>query len=77
MEIHEDELLRRTEVERRTGLGRSSLYRAMRDGSFPAPFRVGPSSVRWSRREVEAWVAGLERSHGDGIHRTSKRASGR
>ena len=34
-------------------------------GRFPRPFRVGPSSVRWSEREIEEWVAALPRSHGD------------
>ena len=65
-------MLTRVEVERRTGLGRSALYRAMREGRFPEPFRVGPASVRWSQREVEAWVAALPRSRGDGIHRAAK-----
>ena len=67
-----DRLLTRAEVERRTGLGRSALYRAMREGRFPEPFRVGPAAVRWSEREIEAWVAALPRSRGDGIHRASK-----
>ena len=70
--IHtEDRLLTRADVERRVGLGRTAIYRAMRDGEFPEPLRVGRSSVRWSAMEIEAWVAGLERSHGDGIHRAS------
>ena len=67
-----DRLLTRAEVEARTGLGRSALYRAMREGRFPEPLRVGPKSVRWLLSEVEQWIAGLPRSHGDGIHRASK-----
>ena len=67
---NEDRLLTRAQVEARTGLARSSLYRAMRDGRFPAPLRVGPSSVRWPSGEIEAWIASLPRSHGDGIRRT-------
>ena len=31
----DDRLLTRAEVERRVGLGRSALYRAMREGRFP------------------------------------------
>ena len=72
----EDRLLTRVEVERRIGLKRSALYREMRHGRFPAPYRVGPRAVRWSLREIEAWVASRPRSHGDGIHRASKRAAG-
>ena len=67
-----DRLVTRAEVERRVGLGRSALYRAMREGRFPEPLRVGPKSVRWLLSEVEQWIAGLPRSHGDGIHRASK-----
>ena len=64
-----ERLLTRTEVEQRVGLGRSALYRAMREGRFPEPLRVGPKSVRWLLSEVEQWIAGLPRSHGDRIHR--------
>ena len=70
--IMTDRLVTRAEVERRVGLGRSALYRAMREGRFPEPLRVGPKSVRWLLSEVEQWIAGLPRSHGDGIHRASK-----
>ena len=67
-----DRLVTRAEVERRVGLGRSALYRAMREGRFPEPLRVGPKSVRWLLSEVEKWIVDLPRSHGDGIHRASK-----
>ena len=60
-----DRLLTRAEVERRTGLGRSTLYRLMTEGKFPRPLRVGRRAVRWSEREVEAWIASLPRSEGD------------
>ena len=68
-------LLTRHEVERRVGMGRSAIYRAMREGRFPEPLRVGPKSVRWPLSEIEAWIAGLQRAHGDGIHRASRGAA--
>ena len=67
-----DRFLTRAEVERRTGAGRSTLYRWMRSGRFPEPFKVGRTAVRWSEREIEAWAEGLARASGDGIHRASK-----
>ena len=67
-----DGLLTRAEVEQRTGPGRSSLYRLMRAGEFPEPFRISAKSVRWSSAEVEAWATALPRSSGDGIHRAAK-----
>ena len=69
-----DRLLTRTEVEQRTALGRSSLYRLMRRGEFPEPYRISAKAVRWSLAEVEAWAAALPRSSGDGIHRAAKAA---
>lgn len=64
-----DRLLTRASVEELTGLGRSTLYRAMREGRFPEPLRVGPKSVRWRASEVERWIDSLDRSHGDGSNR--------
>ena len=60
-----DRLVSRGEVERLTGMNRSALYRAMRAGRFPEPFRTGPKSVRWRLSEIEAWIDSLPRSHGD------------
>lgn len=53
--------LRRTEVERRTCLGKSAIYGLMKQGKFPAPYRVGEGSisarVAWLEHEVEQWIA--------------------
>ena len=49
-------LIDRTEVEKRVGLTRSSIYDAMRKGNFPLPLKVGPKAVRWRASEIEAWV---------------------
>jgi prophage regulatory protein len=49
-------LLRRPEVEARTGLSRSSIYERMADGSFPRQVPLSPGSVAWLEEEVEAWI---------------------
>lgn len=58
-------ILRRTEVSRRTGKGRSAIYAAMKpnpkrpndyDPTFPKPISIGPRSVGWIEAEVEAWI---------------------
>ncbi|WP_347269933.1 helix-turn-helix transcriptional regulator [Rhizorhabdus histidinilytica] len=49
-----DKFLRRREVEDMTGYSKNSIYRKIRQGTFPAPSKGGASS-RWSYREVEAW----------------------
>jgi prophage regulatory protein len=49
--------LRRPTVETRTGLSRSSIYQRIKDGSFPAPVRIGPRAVAWVEADIEAWQA--------------------
>ena len=59
-----DRLLRRSEVEFRTGLARTSIYRLMRAGKFPTPIRVGIRSVRWPESEIERWIGSRPRATG-------------
>ena len=60
----QDILLTRREVERRTGLSRSTIYRKMRDGTFPVPLKVSERAVRWREREIRAYVDSRPRSMG-------------
>ena len=50
-------LLRRPQVQQRTGLSRSSLYRFIKDGHFPAPVPLGARSVAWLESDVSDWIA--------------------
>ena len=50
-------MLRREEVQERTGLSRSAIYRLMREDDFPLPHRVGQRAVRWRESDLEAWLA--------------------
>lgn len=49
-------VLRLMEVERATGLRRSSIYERMSAGTFPRPIKLAARSVGWLATEVEAWV---------------------
>ncbi len=60
-----DRLLRRTDVEVRTGLTRSTIYRLMRAGEFPEPLKLGPRAVRWRATEIESWIAERPRATGE------------
>lgn len=62
-----DALLKRQEVERLTGLGRSAIYSRLSPGhrqydpSFPKPVSLGgtadrPTCVRWVASEVSDWI---------------------
>jgi len=50
-------ILRRHEVEARYGLKRSTIYDAVRVGTFPAPVHLGPRAIGWVESEVETWIA--------------------
>ena len=60
-----DRLLRREEVEQRCALTRTSIYRKMREGSFPLPLKVGVRAVRWPESEIETWLSERPRARGD------------
>ena len=77
-EKKEIRILRRKQVEARTGLSRSSIYAKMRhnpkrpsdyDPTFPKPISYGKtangrnSSVGWIEAEIDAWLtAQVEKS---------------
>jgi len=51
-------LLPRREVERRTGMSRSSIYARMKAGTFPATVHDEDThSVWWVASEIDAWIA--------------------
>ena len=49
-------ILRRKQVESRTGLKRSTIYAKVAAGDFPAPIRLGLRSVGWVEAEIEGWL---------------------
>jgi prophage regulatory protein len=48
-------ILRRPDVERATGLPRSTIYEMMDSGKFPKPVPLGARSVGWLEAEIVAW----------------------
>ena len=65
-------ILRRKQVEARTGLSRSSIYAKLRrnpkrptefDPDFPRPIALGPKAVGWIEAEISEWLnAQLQKS---------------
>ena len=50
-------ILRLRSVLERTGLSRSTLYRKLQRGSFPAQVRISERCIGWRESEVERWLS--------------------
>ena len=49
-------LLRISDVCRRTGLARSTIYERMADGKFPKQVKISPFTARWRSDVIDAWI---------------------
>lgn len=49
-------VLRRKQVEIRTGLSRSTIYARIAEGTFPPPIDLGARAVGWLESEIDAWL---------------------
>ncbi|MDR1647773.1 MAG: AlpA family phage regulatory protein [Zoogloeaceae bacterium] len=65
-------ILRRRQVEVRTGLSCSSIYDKLNpkcrwyDSTFPRPINLGPRAVGWLSGEIDAWIKSrIEASRGE------------
>ena len=47
-----ERILRRPEVESRTGLSRSTIYAMMAEDRFPKPKRLGKRAVGWTETAI-------------------------
>lgn len=52
-----ENLLRRPQVQQRTGLSRSTIYDHIAKGNFPAPISLGDRAVAWLESEIDSWIA--------------------
>lgn len=67
-------ILRRKQVEKRTGLPRSSIYAkldpnspATFDPTFPKQIAIGARAVGWLESEIEAWLARRVKTSRDSV----------
>ncbi|MEV9633324.1 AlpA family phage regulatory protein [Burkholderia pseudomallei] len=57
-------LLRLIGVLDTVGVKKTTLYRWIREGTFPAPVRLGTRSVGWHAADVQPWIESRQSTRG-------------
>ena len=52
-----DKILRMRTVLERTGLSRATIYRKMRDGTFPSKVQISEHCRGWHQSAINRWIA--------------------
>jgi len=52
-----DRIVRLNTVLARTGLSRSTIYRKIAEGTFPAQLRISVNGAGWRESDINRWVA--------------------
>jgi prophage regulatory protein len=52
-----DRIIRLKTVLHRSGLSRSTIYRKMKEGTFPDRIPISANGAGWSEAEVNRWIA--------------------
>lgn len=55
-------LLRRRDVSQKLKISKTQIYRLIRKGEFPPPFKLSERVSVWDEGEIDAWLA--EKSDG-------------
>lgn len=51
-----EEIIRISEVQKRTGLSRSGIYYLVKKNEFPSPIKLGERASGFIAREVDEWI---------------------
>lgn len=46
----------RQDLESLFQISRATIYRWVKEGSFPKPIHLGANMVRWKVSDIEAWI---------------------
>lgn len=52
-----DRIVRIKTILARTGLSRSTIYRKIAEGTFPARHKISMNGAGWKESEINRWVA--------------------
>lgn len=50
-------ILRRKQVQTRTGLSRSSIYLKVAKGTFPKPISLSERAIGWLESDINEWIS--------------------
>ena len=50
-------IIRTEDLTRRLGLSRTTIFRNVKAGRFPAPIKISQRAIGWRIDDVEAWIA--------------------
>jgi prophage regulatory protein len=56
MTITDTKVIRFSELQKKIGLSRSTIFRLERDGKFPKHIQLGPKSTGWLMHQVDEWI---------------------
>ncbi|MEX5503857.1 AlpA family phage regulatory protein [Pseudomonas putida] len=51
-----------------TGIGRNTVYRRIREGTFPKQVKIGPNSVAWRQSDITQWMSSFDPSDDQSVH---------
>ena len=49
-------LIRKRTVLSRVGLGNTSIYKRIKEGTFPKPVPIGDRAVAWDSEAIDRWI---------------------
>ena len=52
-----DKIIRLKTVLARTGLSRSTIYRKIAEGTFPAQLKISTNGTGWHESDINRWIA--------------------
>lgn len=59
-----ERMIKRPEVQFRTGLSRSTIYDGMSKGTFPRAVKLSARAVGWRESDIAAWLDSRQPSNG-------------
>ncbi|MCO5059812.1 MAG: AlpA family phage regulatory protein [Rhizobiaceae bacterium] len=52
-----DRIVRLDTVRFRTGMSRSTIYRKIAEGTFPAQLKISTNGAGWRESDIDRWVS--------------------